>query len=112
LTEKKPAFVAIAIITGTLGILSKATTFLAFAFLGAIDGVVRDRDTELRMQLHDQIARPPTHHTVPRRIGPSFTSRERKTLCSSLSLGGAPGEGMLVRPSGPCSLNRITRNWA
>src|SRR6516165_7759324 len=43
-------------------------------------------------------------------IGPSSTSRERKTLCSSLSLGGAPGEGMLVRPSGPCSLNRITQS--
>src|SRR5215469_7424790 len=52
------------------------------------------------------------HRTTPctAGIGPSSTSRARNTLCSSPSLGGAPGEGMLVRPSGPCSLNRITQS--
>ena len=43
-------------------------------------------------------------------IGPSSTIRRRKALCMSSSLGGAPGEGMLMRPSGPCSLNRITQS--
>jgi hypothetical protein len=31
-------------------------------------------------------------------------------LCLALSLGGTPGEGILMRPSGPCSLNRITQS--
>ena len=43
-------------------------------------------------------------------IGPSSTSRTRKALCFLPSLGGTPGEGMLMRPSGPCSLNRITQS--
>src|SRR6059058_6052358 len=43
-------------------------------------------------------------------IGPSSTIRRRKALCVSSSLGGAPGEGMLMRPSGPCWLNRITQS--
>ena len=43
-------------------------------------------------------------------IGPSSASRRRKALCVSSSLGGAPGEGMLMRPSGPCSLYRITQS--
>ena len=34
-------------------------------------------------------------------IGPSFTIRARKALCVSSSLGGTPGEGILMRPSGP-----------
>src|SRR5271157_3527981 len=39
-------------------------------------------------------------------IGPSSTIRARRALCSVVSLAGAPGEGMLISPSGPCSLNR------
>src|SRR6266540_1563781 len=34
-------------------------------------------------------------------IGPSSTIRARKALCVASSLGGTPGEGMLMRPSGP-----------
>jgi hypothetical protein len=40
----------------------------------------------------------------------SPTIRARKALCSASSLAGAPGEGMLTRPAGPCSLNRITQS--
>ncbi len=43
-------------------------------------------------------------------IGPSSTSRTRNALCVLPSLGGTPGEGMLMRPSGPCLLNRITQS--
>ena len=73
------------------------------------DGVVRHREPELVMQPHDQIAG--RERTTPwiAGIGPSSTSRRRKALCVSSSLGGAPGEGMLMRPSGPCSLYRITQ---
>src|SRR5262245_16196011 len=41
--------------------------------------------------------------------GPSSTIRARKALCVS-SLAGVPGEGMLMRPSGPFALNRITQS--
>src|SRR5215470_15520113 len=43
-------------------------------------------------------------------IGPSSTILARKALCLELSLGGTPGEGILMRPSAPCSLNRITQS--
>ena len=43
-------------------------------------------------------------------IGPSSTSRARNARCFLPSLGGTPGEGMLMRPSAPCSLNRITQS--
>src|SRR5207245_10596967 len=43
-------------------------------------------------------------------IGPSSTIRARKALCIALSLGGIPGEGILMSPSAPCSLNRITQS--
>src|SRR5260370_15390037 len=77
---------------------------------GAVDRVVRHREPELLMQPHDQVARAPAHHTMDRRDGPSWTIRARKALCVSLSLGGAPSEGILTRPSGPCSLKRITKS--
>jgi len=47
---------------------------------------------------------------MDRGIGPSFTIRARKARCLSSSLGGTPGEGMLMRPAGPCSLKRITQS--
>ena len=37
-------------------------------------------------------------------IGPSSTRRARNALCSFVSLPGAPGDALLMRPSGPCSL--------
>src|SRR5262245_51102708 len=85
---------------------------------GAIDCIVRHRESELLIQPHDEIARPPAHHAHARQrttlwiagIGPSSTIRARKALCLELSLGGTPGEGILMRPSGPCSLNRITQS--
>jgi glutamate synthase (NADPH/NADH) small chain len=43
-------------------------------------------------------------------IGPSSTSRARNARCFLPSLGGMPGEGMLMRPSGPCSLKRSTQS--
>src|SRR5215470_4214757 len=43
-------------------------------------------------------------------IGPSSTIRERNALCASVSLLGPPGDGLLPRPSHPCSLNRITQS--
>src|SRR5262249_5914356 len=73
---------------------------------GAIDRVVRHRESELLIQPCDEIARPPWIAG----IGPSSTMRARKALCLELSLGGTPGEGILMRPSGPCSLNRITQS--
>src|SRR6516162_6308854 len=76
---------------------------------GAIDRIVRHRESELLIQQHDQIARPRTTPWIAG-IGPSSTIRARKALCLELSLGGTPGEGILMRPSGPCSLNRITQS--
>jgi hypothetical protein len=43
-------------------------------------------------------------------VGPSSTIRARNALCSSSSLAGAPGEAIFIRPSGPCSLKRITQS--
>jgi hypothetical protein len=43
-------------------------------------------------------------------IGPSSTRRARKASCMALSLGGTPAEGILMRPSAPCSLKRITQS--
>ena len=43
-------------------------------------------------------------------IGPSSTRRARNALCSFVSLPGAPGDTLLMRPSGPYSLNRITQS--
>ena len=43
-------------------------------------------------------------------IGPSSTTRLRNARCSASSFGGTPGEGLLMRPSGPCALNRITQS--
>ena len=39
----------------------------AQVFESTIDGVIRDRDAELLVQPHDQIAGPPPHHAVDRR---------------------------------------------
>src|SRR6516162_553516 len=41
---------------------------------------------------------------------PSSTIRARNARCPLLSFAGAPGAGTLIRPSGPCSLNRITQS--
>src|SRR5215471_7129945 len=78
----------------------------------AIDRIVRHRESELLVQPHDEIARPPATTPWIAGIGSSSTIRARKALCLELSLGGTPGEGILMRPSGPCSLNRIIRRHA
>ena len=65
---------------------------------------VRCREPKLLVQPRDQIARPPAHHAVDRRDRTLSTIRARKALCVASSLGGTPGEGMLMRPSGPCSV--------
>src|SRR5262249_60511113 len=54
--------------------------------------------------------RPPPHHAMDRRDRTLLYDAARKALCLELSLGGTPGEGILMRPSGPCSLNRITQS--
>jgi hypothetical protein len=43
-------------------------------------------------------------------IEPSSTRPARNALCSPVSLSGAPGDDLLMRPSDPCSLNRITQS--
>ena len=43
-------------------------------------------------------------------LEPSSTSRNQKGPVLLPSLDGTPGEGMLMRRSGPCSLNRITQS--
>jgi hypothetical protein len=58
------------------------------------------------MQPHDQIARPPAHHAMDRSDRALLYDSGEKGLMA-LSLGGIPGEGILMRPSAPCSLNRI-----
>ena len=73
----------------------------------AIDRIVRDRDADLLMEPHDQIAGPPAHDAIDAGIGLSSTRRARNALCSFVTLPGAPGDTLLMRPSGPCSLNRI-----
>ena len=62
------------------------------------------------MEPHDQIAGPPAHDAIDAGIGPSSTRRARNALCSFVTLPGAPGDTLLMRPSGPCSLNRITQS--
>src|SRR5215813_10366153 len=77
---------------------------------GAIDRIVRHRESELLIQpMMRSHARQRTTPWIAG-IGPSSTIRARKALCLELSLGGTPGEGILMRPSGPCSLNRITQS--
>ena len=39
-----------------------------------------------------------------------YSLADPRTLVSTSSLEGAPGEGMLIRPSGPLLLNRITQS--
>src|SRR5262249_58290289 len=77
---------------------------------GAIDWVARHREPDLLIHPHDQTA--PRQRTTPwiAGIGPSSTRRARKASCMALSLGGAPGEGILMRPSAPSALNRITQS--
>ena len=49
---------------------------------------------------------------VPQRTTPwtagIFHDADKKAPCSSSSLRGTPSEGMLIKPSDPCSLKRIT----
>src|SRR5262245_921577 len=62
------------------------------------------------MQPHDEIARAPAHHTMDRRDRALMDDPGEKGLVRVIELGGAPGEGMLTRPTGPCSLKRITQS--
>ena len=52
-----------------------------------IDGVVRHRELELLVQLHDQIAGPPSHHAVDRRNGAFLHDPTQKRPVSSIELG-------------------------
>jgi hypothetical protein len=81
----------------------------AQALQAAIDRIVRDRDAELLVEPHDQIAGPPAHDAIDRRDRAVFhEASEECFICSFVSLPGAPGDALLMKPSGPCSLNRIT----
>ena len=77
---------------------------------GAIDCVVRHGEPELLMKPHDQIARPPADHAMDRCDRALLYDPGEKDLMDSLEFGGIPGKGILMRPSAPCSLNRITQS--
>jgi hypothetical protein len=77
---------------------------------GAVDRVVRYREPELLVQSHDQIARPPAHYAMDGRDRALVHDPGKESLVLVPELGGPPGEGMLMRPSGPRSLNRITQS--
>src|SRR5207302_2679507 len=77
---------------------------------GAIDRVVRYRERILLVEPHDQIARPPANHTVDSRDRTLLYDPSEKGPVRIVELGRHPGEGILMRPSGPCALNRITQS--
>src|SRR5215203_6328912 len=54
---------------------------------GAVDRIIGHRDSELLMQLHDQIARPPAHHAVDcrDRTGLDDVGEERLVLGAELA---------------------------
>ncbi len=71
----------------------------------------KNREPKLLVKPHNQIAGPPTHHPADRRDRPFLhQAGEKRPVAILPSLGGTPGEGMLMRPSAPCSLNRITQS--
>src|SRR5262249_20189881 len=68
---------------------------------GAIDRIVRHRESELLMQPHDQIARPPAHHAMDRRDRTLLYDSGEKGLVPGVELGRHPRRGDIdetVRP--------------
>ena len=64
------------------------------------------------MQPRDQIARTPAYHTVRRWNWALLHEPDQKGPVHFTDLGRTPGEGMLMRPSVPCSLNRISEPFS
>ena len=64
-----------------------------------------DRSTGCVDREWRQVARP-----IDRRDRAVLHKASDNALCSPVSLPGAPGDDLLMRPSGPCSLNRITQS--
>src|SRR5207302_10689696 len=77
---------------------------------GAIDRVVRYRERILLVEPHDQIARPPANHTVDRRDRTLLYDPSEKGPVRIVELGRHARRRILMRPSGPCALNRITQS--
>ena len=71
---------------------------------------IRYRQTELSVQLLGQITSPPAHHVMNGLDRPLVDETSEKLLVRGVGLHGAPGDGLLLRPSGPSSLNRITQS--
>ena len=54
---------------------------------GTIDRVVRDRDAELLVKAHDEIARPPAHDAVDRRYRTFLNDPCQKSQVHAIELG-------------------------
>src|SRR5262245_28467845 len=75
----------------------------------AIDGIVRHRESELLIQSHDEIARPPAHHAMDRSDRALLYEAGEKGLVRGVELGRHPRRrnidetirSLLVEPDHP-----------
>src|SRR5262249_35045269 len=76
---------------------------------GAIDRIVRHRESKLLIQPHDQIARPPAHHAMDRRDRTLLYDSGEKGLVPGVELG-RHSRRRDIDETVRCSLNRITQS--